>query len=137
MPADEFVLAVLLAEGRYVLQLRDDKPNIDAPGVWGLFGGRIEAGEKASDAVVREVREELAIRPSVFQSLWALRDAARPERTFWFFEADVSSLWPTHRLGEGQGVRCFDYCELGNVQMPNMIREALRRHNRELDERAR
>ena len=130
MPADAFVLAVLLVDGRYALQLRDNKPGIEAPGMWGLFGGRIELGENASDAVVREVYEELAIKPPTFQPLWVQRDAARPDRIFLLFEADVSGIWGGHRLGEGQGVRCFDYCELAPVQMPEMIREVLRRHRR-------
>jgi 8-oxo-dGTP pyrophosphatase MutT (NUDIX family) len=48
-----------LADGRYLLQLRDDIPQIWYPGHWGLFGGGVDAGENEIDALRRELREEL------------------------------------------------------------------------------
>jgi 8-oxo-dGTP pyrophosphatase MutT (NUDIX family) len=52
-----------LEDGRYVMQLRDLKPNIFYPGHWGLFGGAIDSGESERDALCRELQEELAFRP--------------------------------------------------------------------------
>lgn len=46
--AERAVLAVLLVHGQYLKQLRDDKPTIEAPGTWGLFGGMVERGEPAT-----------------------------------------------------------------------------------------
>lgn len=34
------------------------------PGYWGLFGGKVNAGERPRDAALREVKEELGIAPS-------------------------------------------------------------------------
>src|SRR5206468_3157508 len=48
------------ADGRFLLQHRDDKPEIDNPGMWGSFGGRIEPYESAEDGLLRELREELS-----------------------------------------------------------------------------
>jgi 8-oxo-dGTP pyrophosphatase MutT (NUDIX family) len=48
---EQFVLAVLLC-----------KRTLDAPvhpGHWGLFGGKLDPGEKPEEAAVREVQEEL------------------------------------------------------------------------------
>ncbi len=42
------------------MQLRDNIPTILYPGLWGLFGGHIEAGETPEIAVVREIAEEIA-----------------------------------------------------------------------------
>lgn len=54
------VAAILLAaDGRYVLQLRDDVPHIWYPGHWGLFGGSVDPGEDELTALRRELREEL------------------------------------------------------------------------------
>jgi ADP-ribose pyrophosphatase YjhB (NUDIX family) len=46
------VSAVVLSEGRLLLQQRADS------GEWGLPGGSVEIGETVTDAIVREVREE-------------------------------------------------------------------------------
>lgn len=43
----------------YVMQLRDQKPEIFHPGCWGCFGGALEAGEANEDALRRELFEEL------------------------------------------------------------------------------
>ena len=46
-------------DGRYLMQLRDDKPTILLPGHWALFGGTVAAGESAAAAMRRELIEEL------------------------------------------------------------------------------
>ena len=46
-------------DGRYLMQLRDDKPTILRPGHWALFGGTVDAGETAAAAMRRELIEEL------------------------------------------------------------------------------
>jgi 8-oxo-dGTP pyrophosphatase MutT (NUDIX family) len=57
--------------GRYLMQLRDDKPGILHPGAWGLFGGGIEPGEAPEAAVRRELVEEIgaALMPEFFRAL--------------------------------------------------------------------
>ena len=56
-------LAMLQREGRWLLQLRDDVDSIIYPGHWGLFGGHIEAGETPTEAVMRELNEEICWTP--------------------------------------------------------------------------
>jgi 8-oxo-dGTP pyrophosphatase MutT (NUDIX family) len=46
---------------RIAWQLRDDKPDIDDPNRWGLFGGWIESGEYPREAILREMKGELSI----------------------------------------------------------------------------
>jgi ADP-ribose pyrophosphatase YjhB (NUDIX family) len=54
----------LLAEGdRVILQLRDDIPTIDNPGMITTFGGQAEPGETAIDCALREIAEETGLRP--------------------------------------------------------------------------
>ena len=52
-------LAMLERDGQWLLQLRDDIDTIIYPGHWGLFGGHLDPGETATDAVMRELREEI------------------------------------------------------------------------------
>ena len=50
-------------DGRYLMQLRDQIPNIAFPGHWGLFGGNVDAGETVTNALYRELWEELEFKP--------------------------------------------------------------------------
>lgn len=69
-----FTSALLLDEqGRYLMQIRDDIPDIRHPGALGLFGGAIEPGEEADEAVRRELAEEIAFVPgdlAYWRTLW-------------------------------------------------------------------
>ena len=47
--------------GKLLIYLRDNKPDIPFPNHWDLFGGMIEEGETPGQALVREVEEELGI----------------------------------------------------------------------------
>ncbi|HLP87059.1 MAG TPA: NUDIX hydrolase [Nostocaceae cyanobacterium] len=52
-------IAILYQNDRYLMQLRDNIPNIPHPGCWGLFGGHIETNESAETALQREILEEI------------------------------------------------------------------------------
>ena len=43
------------SEGKLLIYLRDDKPDIPYHNCWDLFGGHIEEGETPEVALVREV----------------------------------------------------------------------------------
>ena len=51
---------ILLTDGRYLLQLRDNIESIWYPNHWGCFGGGVEPGEDPARALRRELREELS-----------------------------------------------------------------------------
>lgn len=78
---------IFTADGRYLMQLRDDKPGLRAPGHWGLFGGGVEAGETPREALVRELEEELEFTPAC---------------ATWFAETFVTvpqfNVEPTHKI---------------------------------------
>ena len=58
-PGNAAAAVIVLDDGRYLLQLRDNKEGIFFPGHWGLFGGGVEKGEQPADALRRELQEEL------------------------------------------------------------------------------
>ncbi|HEX2654875.1 MAG TPA: NUDIX domain-containing protein [Xanthobacteraceae bacterium] len=58
-PSDAAVALITLDDGRYLMQLRSQKPGIFYPGHWGLFGGAVDLGEDCDAALVRELKEEL------------------------------------------------------------------------------
>lgn len=61
MPKDRPQCGLLIenSEGKVLLQLRDDRPDIPYPNCWGTFGGQVEIHETPEEAVKREIREEL------------------------------------------------------------------------------
>ena len=70
----QIAVGLLVApDGRLLLQLRDDRPDIASGGLWGFFGGHIEPGERPQDAFLREMEEELSWRPPHFE-LYRTRD---------------------------------------------------------------
>lgn len=58
---DAAAAIIVTEEGRYLLQLRDDLPQIWYPDHWGLFGGAIDPGENEAEALRRELLEELEL----------------------------------------------------------------------------
>lgn len=52
-------LAVLERRDHWLIQLRDDRSTIVAPGCWGLFGGHMESGETPEQSLRRELIEEI------------------------------------------------------------------------------
>lgn len=56
-------IAILYQNNQFLLQLRDNIPNIVYPGHWGLFGGHLEPGESPDIALQRELLEEIGYTP--------------------------------------------------------------------------
>ena len=71
------VCAVLLDQGR-ILAMHDER----SPYFY-LPGGRVRMGERAEDAVLREVREELGIEAKILRPLWLSQS---------FFNEDVARV---------------------------------------------
>lgn len=55
----DVVCAILEQDGNILLAQRP--PHADQPGMWEFAGGKVEAGETQPEALIRELREELAI----------------------------------------------------------------------------
>lgn len=57
-------IAILYQENQFLLQLRDDNPDIYWPGQWAFFGGHLEPGERPEAAMQRELLEEIGYAPA-------------------------------------------------------------------------
>lgn len=123
---------ILRLSDKYILQLRDDKPDIAARGQWSLFGGKIDPGESPLEAIKRELLEELSIRPGEFKFLWQMDyyyDFVKGIVRTWFFVSSVDSVWSAYKLKEGKDVGIFSFNELADLDIPEVIRQALSRYH--------
>ena len=131
-PEIQVAQALLLLEGKYVLQLRDKKPNIVAPGWWSFFGGKIDTGENPSQAISREIFEELFLEPKEFRFLWSTDYISQfthlPVRG-WYFMADVTEIWKNYKLSEGQAAKPFLFEEVRNLEMATIIWQTIERYH--------
>jgi 8-oxo-dGTP diphosphatase len=105
------------AEGRLLLQLRDDKPEIVNPGLWGSFGGRLEPHETGhpetpDEGFLRELREELAWAPRRFELYMSapyrtLVDGDARRQLIYVYTAPLDVPPDMLVLGEGEAMALF------------------------------
>jgi 8-oxo-dGTP pyrophosphatase MutT (NUDIX family) len=111
-PGDAVAALIQLADGRYVLQLRDAKPDIFFPDCWGCFGGAIDSGETPEAALVRELGEELGLKLAAsaatrftrFTHDFGFAGLGAVGRTYFHVSLpDMAGI----RLGEGAAIGAF------------------------------
>ncbi len=100
------------AHQRIYLQLRDAQPGIGHPGHWGLFGGTIEAAEDPTEAVVRELLEELELEVDRERLTFLGRYAETPTEFIYAFRYQVAAEMQAAVLHEGQRIGCFARADL-------------------------
>jgi 8-oxo-dGTP pyrophosphatase MutT (NUDIX family) len=116
-PSDAAVALLLHEDGRYIMQLRDAKPDIFYPEHWGCFGGAIEPGESAVTALRRELHEELefemqaAVRFTHFEFDFAPLGQGKVKREY--YEVKVTdSAFRRFVLHEGADLKAFPGSQL-------------------------
>lgn len=107
-------LAVLYAPDfdppRFLMQLRDDLPDILYPGHWGLFGGHLEPGETPEAGLRRELDEELGYVPP---AIALFRRYETPRAVRHIFQASLPVPRDRLVLGEGQDL---DWVTVADLQ---------------------
>jgi 8-oxo-dGTP pyrophosphatase MutT (NUDIX family) len=119
------VAAVIVVEGRYLLQLRDAKHGIFFPAHWGCFGGGVDPGETVEQALARELEEELGLTIGTGEMRYFSRfefglDFAGLQ-PIWriFYEITISEAQMAKlSLGEGSDMRLFPAEGILTYQVP-------------------
>jgi 8-oxo-dGTP pyrophosphatase MutT (NUDIX family) len=113
------VIWLVLPSGDVVLQRRDKKTNV-SPGLLGLFGGHIEAGETPEVAIKRELSEETSLSiPDLNISWVASAELPHPNdstvmRRLHFYRALIDS--DDFNVFEGEGSETYSVAELKGRQ---------------------
>jgi 8-oxo-dGTP diphosphatase len=94
MPGPVPAVGVVCIRGDEVLLIRRGKP--PRQGEWSLPGGRIEPGERAIDAALRELREETGVEAEIV-GLIDVVDGLFPEAGMHYVLIDYAAIW---RSGE-------------------------------------
>ncbi len=108
--------AVLVCGGQYLLQHREDRPEVAYPGWWSLFGGAREGAESAEEAIMRELREELELDiPNCRHLITCWYEIAfenRITRKAYFVVELAATQIDRLVLHEGQGMGWFNAAEI-------------------------
>lgn len=101
-------VCILLNQGKYVMQLRDEKEGINEPGRWGLFGGYRHQFEMPARAMKRELKEEIGLEVTPkFAFSWQYSNV---------FHADITDQYDKIILGEGQSFGSYTLDELCEME---------------------
>lgn len=117
--SDAVVAIIRLQDGRYLMQLRDERPDIWYPGHWGCFGGAVDPGERPEEALRRELYEELEFRPAGCDLLTSFEfdfgrfGMGKHYRMYYVVNMDDAARRAVV-LHEGQAVNAFGYPELAD-----------------------
>jgi len=120
------VSAILMNDrGHVLLQQRDNNPEIRYPGHWSLFGGTIEDGESAAEAVAREVREEIDFE---MQNFGLFREFVQNNKHEFAFVGELTASLDELTLSEGQGMKLFHPAQLPELLIRPDDRQTLEQY---------
>ncbi|MBX2862935.1 MAG: NUDIX domain-containing protein [Leptolyngbyaceae cyanobacterium MAG.088] len=103
-------IAIIQQNDTFLMQLRDDLPNILFPGHWGFFGGHLDPGETADQAIRRELDEEIGHIPEEIH----LFERTEDERVIrYFYQAELRVPITALELNEGQDI---GLCDIADIQ---------------------
>jgi 8-oxo-dGTP diphosphatase len=107
---NQVAIAILHQNDQFLMQLRDDDPNIFYAGHWGFFGGHLEPGESPDAGIRRELQEEIGHVPEPLE-LWLRHEDEEVIR--FFYQAELTVPISTLELNEGQDI---GLCGLEEIQ---------------------
>ena len=107
--------AIILNNGKYLLQHRDNKKNIYSPDCWGLFGGMVDDKETPEQCLIREVKEELSINCEIHKKIHQCLNNETGILNIFFlvFTKDKISQ---EKLKEGQNLGWFSEKEIKKLK---------------------
>ena len=108
-------LVILTYKGKFLLALRDDKPDIISPNCWCFIGGTKEETETFEETCRREVEEEIGIK---INQLTFLKIIKYEDRRKYFYHSNLTEQQVKDIvLHEGQKYDFFTIGEIKNLAL--------------------
>lgn len=123
-------------EGKFLVYLRDNNPEIPFPNHWDLIGGHVEKRETPLDALKREMMEEIELSPSDLRtfSFWkkyvCVEGDVSPNVKY-IFQGVLTKPIEEIVLHEGQYLRYVSESELSELNFANIMSKILQDFVRE------
>lgn len=120
---------LVVPDGRVAVQVRDDKPGIDDPGMLMVFAGAVQHWEEPAHAAARELEEETTLRLPLEPFGTFLKTPQRHGRAgvvhaFIARDVDASQI----DVREGQGYRLVSVQDLDAPECSVITRDILARY---------
>lgn len=117
----KIVSAIVVADRRVLLLLRDDNPEIRDPNCWQLPGGGVEENETPDEAIKRELQEEIGIIPS------SLRFLISPSAETHAYLARLTDeeVKNIKKGNEGKDLRFFSFDELSQIPLTRKLKDII------------
>lgn len=123
-------------DGKFLVYLRDNNPEIPFPNHWDLIGGHVEKRETPLDALKREMMEEIELSPSDLRtfSFWkkyvCVEGDVSPNVKY-IFQGVLTKPIEEIVLHEGQYLRYVSESELSELNFANIMSKILQDFVRE------
>jgi mutator protein MutT len=118
----EGVVAVIPRDGRWLATRRAE--GIAFGGWWCFPGGGIEPGERPTEALVREVREEVGLEVEPIEQIWQWERSDGQLVLYWYLTRpidDTAEVVPSpHEVAETRWVTPSDFSKLEPILASNL-----------------
>ena len=133
------IAAIILEndEGKFLLYLRDNKPDIPFPNHWDLIGGHVEDGETPEEALVREFKEELDLdlKEYTFYKKYECITGDAYKNIKYIYSGKINLPIEKVTLLEGVRPQYFSREEIPNVKFANILKSIVMDYIRENNKR--
>ena len=123
------VKAIIYKNNQFLLQLRDNSKKISYPNHWSFFGGEVENNENDEEALLRELKEEIAWMPNKINYYTTFVDYSTNAEVKLYlikFESNNTKL----NLNEGQKMKWFRLEDIKTlIKTPSYMYELLNEIN--------
>mgnify|MGYP001615344193 CR=1 FL=1 len=116
----------LMKENKILLQLRDNKLDINYPGFWSLIGGQIEKNETPLSGLEREIKEEITApvyNIDFVSEILHNQNRYCPKHVIYLFKGNISKDLEDINILEGQKLDLFSYEEFIKLRFPLQVKK--------------